>query len=256
MTIDKIYIPTYKRVGNQITFDNLPKKWQEKTVLVVHPDEIHEGYPTLKCPEQGNGIANVRKWIAEYAGKTRYGVLDDDLNYYYTASNKLIKPSNRKLDDEGFDEMFAAIDESMDKGYLHVACEVTWNIPVYEKDYYENTRITNNIFYDGSRLPIDDLDWTSIPLAEDYYVNLQLLTSGYKNKVLLRYRTSGSATNSEGGCSTYRTIEKHNESVLKLKEAFPNFVSLREKIQKNGPWKGKPKLAATIQWKKAYKSSQ
>ena len=41
-----------------------------------------------------------------------------------------------------------------------------------------------------------------------------------------------------------------------LQSKFPNFVALKEKIQKSGPWKNKPKLSATISWKKAYASSQ
>ena len=45
--IQQIYIPTYKRVSSQLTFDGLPQKWKDKTVLVVHPDEVHEDYPTL-----------------------------------------------------------------------------------------------------------------------------------------------------------------------------------------------------------------
>ena len=51
--IDVIYIPTYGRVGQQKTYDNLPDKWKEKTYLVVSPDEIHSGYQTISCPIQG-----------------------------------------------------------------------------------------------------------------------------------------------------------------------------------------------------------
>ena len=61
--IDMIYIPTYKRVGLQKTFDSLPNRWKEKTYLVVSPDEIHSGYQTISCFIQGKGIAPVRKWI-------------------------------------------------------------------------------------------------------------------------------------------------------------------------------------------------
>jgi len=43
----------------------------------------------------------------------------------------------------------------------------------------------------------------------------------------------------------------------KLRNKFPNFVELREKVTKNsGEWSDKPRLAATISWKKAYESSQ
>ena len=51
--IDKIYIPTLGRVGNQQTFDNLPSFVQDISVLVVQPQEqeLHKGYPILVLPE-------------------------------------------------------------------------------------------------------------------------------------------------------------------------------------------------------------
>ena len=145
----------------------------------------------------------------------------------------------------------------IDEGYIHVACDVCWNPPTRNVEYKVNSRITNNIFYDGTRLPIEKIDWTSLDIAEDYYVNLQLLTMGYENKVSLMYRTNPSATQAKGGCSTFRTLDVHNECMKKLRDKFPNFVELREKITKNsGEWSDKPRLAATISWKKAYQSSQ
>ena len=59
-----------------------------------------------------------------------------------------------------------------------------------------------------------------------------------------------------GGCSSQRTIKLHNESFIKLQEKFPKFVTLKEKVQNSGLWKGQKRLAAVIQWKKAYESSQ
>ena len=42
-----------------------------------------------------------------------------------------------------------------------------------------------------------------------------------------------------------------------LQKKFPSFVKLKEKVAKNsGEWSNKVKLAAIIQWKKAYESSQ
>ena len=110
---------------------------------------------------------------------------------------------------------------------------------------------------DMESFPIEKIDWTSLDIAEDYYVNLQLLTMGYQNKVSLMYRTNPSETQAKGGCSTFRSLEIHNESMRELQRRFPQFVKLREKIAKNsGEWSNKVKLAATISWKEAYKSSQ
>ena len=255
--IDVIYIPTYGRVGKQKTYDNLPDKWKEKTYLVVSPDEIHSGYQTISCPIQGKGIAPVRKWIAEHGKEKRYAVLDDDIEFVYTRRENEEGPSNKPLTDNQFDDMFNTMNSWIDEGYIHVACDVCWNPPTRNIEYKVNSRITNNIFYDGTRLPIEKIDWTSLDIAEDYYVNLQLLTMGYQNKVSLMYRTNPSATQAKGGCSTFRTLDVHNECMKKLRNKFPNFVELREKTTKNsGEWSDKPRLAATISWKRAYQSSQ
>ena len=32
--IEQLYIPTYKRQSSQLTFDGLPSKWKDKTILV------------------------------------------------------------------------------------------------------------------------------------------------------------------------------------------------------------------------------
>ena len=35
----KIYIPTFRRVDNQKTFNNLPDKYKEKVIMVVQEQE-------------------------------------------------------------------------------------------------------------------------------------------------------------------------------------------------------------------------
>lgn len=260
MALDRLYIPTFQRVGLQHTFDCLPKKWQDIAVLVVHPDEKHKGYPTLKCPVQGTGMCAVRKWISEHADLTRYGVLDDDINWVYCSSEDEIlfgEPKNRQMTDEDFDAMFAFHNESFDLGYTASGSAVNWSPPDREKDWTENTRITMQIFYDGTKLPIENLDWHYVEFCEDYYLMLQLLTTGHSSRISNRYQVSPVGGNyADGGYSFMRTVEGHNESMRKLQKAFPDFVTLREKVTKSGAWAGHTKLAATVRWKQAYKSSQ
>ena len=84
---------------------------------------------------------------------------------------------------------------------------------------------------------------------------LQLLNRGYKNINFTNFLSKPSDTNSKGGCSISRTIEKHNESQIKLKELWPSYVQIKEKIAKNKDWKDKTKLNVIIQWKKIYKDA-
>ncbi len=255
--MNNLYIPTYGRVNKQIAFDSLPDKWKDKTVLVVHPDEQHDGYPTISCPVQGTGIAQVRAWISQLAQGTRYGVIDDDIEFVYTRRDDEEGPSNSKLSDTQFDDMIAEFNSWMDDGYIHCGADASWNPPTRDKDNKDNGRICGNVFYDGTKLPVNDIDWTGLQIAEDYYVTLQLLTMGYPNKISYRNRVNPNETQAKGGCSTFRTLEVHNESMKELQKKYPQFVKLREKIAKNsGEWSNQVKLAATISWKEAYKSSQ
>lgn len=254
--IEKLYIITYKRVGNQVTYDALPDKWKEKAVLVVHPDEQHPGYPTLPCPVQGN-VAEVRKWVAEHARGTRYGMLDDDITFMRCRRDPEGKevPWNRDITDSEFDEMMLQFDEWMDDGFVHNGLDVTWSPPCTHMDAKFCFRIAAATFY-SDKLPVDEIDWTGLSTSEDYYVNLQLLTKGYPSMVFEKFRIATAATQVKGGCEDFRTLESHNSDMRALQAAFPKFVRLREKLMKGGMWKGQVRLACTISWKQAYKSSQ
>ena len=66
MTI-KIYIPTFRRVGSQITFNSLPDKYKEKVILVVqrHERPQHNLDVDYLIVDDGIGIAETRKKIKE-----------------------------------------------------------------------------------------------------------------------------------------------------------------------------------------------
>ena len=266
--IDAIFIPTYRRT-KQYSYNNFPKDWQKKTLLVVDEQDSEKlggmGYNTLVCDCQGKGTAIVREWIAKYARKNKikkYGVWDDDVyNACYTrlATEKDKYPLwNTKLTEPQWHEMFALMDEWLDE-FVTCGLEVCWNPPL-EKMFHQNFRQTVTHFYNDEMLPLDKLNFTDIYAAEDYNIILQLLTMGYQNRVSLRYRTRPIPTQQQVGdfIRTDRSIEVHNQSMEQLKAKFPDFVKLYEKVTKEGvgKWGGKPKLAAEIFWKKAYQSSQ
>ena len=65
--IDKIYILTYGRADKQITFKNLPKKYQEKVFFVLRPEEVNlfREYNKIILEEKDFGIAATRRKVAE-----------------------------------------------------------------------------------------------------------------------------------------------------------------------------------------------
>ena len=261
--IDKIYIPTYNRPYKQITYDSLPQKWKEKSVLLTNETDTRIltglGYPAELCEAQGS-LARVRNWIQERA-TGKYAVFDDDLNEFcYTARPSERKryrlvntPINGPRLEPGFEEYFDTFMDTMSEHLDQVvACsaQTTW-IPPFEEDYKEPFRMSGNHFYNADTFPKDLIDYEKIHCAEDFYYVLTLLTNGYPVRVDQRWRVRPANTAEAGGCDTYRTIELHNESMLELQKMFPKYVTLKEKIAKVGAWGGVPKLAANIQWKKA-----
>jgi hypothetical protein len=262
--IDYIVIPTLGRVHKQVTYNNLPEQLQNQTLFTAQPheyDELHEIYgdKVLKLPENVKRIAATREWIFNEFKDCRHMVFDDDLDFVVKEPNPEeggTKWLSRKFEEKDFFDAVDLVNNWMDEGISFGGLLPAWVIPdLNQWPIRENQRMMTNWFFDGPNIP-RDLQWCRVDAAEDFDVNLQLLTRGFKNRVSAKYMVTCSVTNADGGCSTWRTLEVHNESQRKLAELWPEFVTIREKEVPSGPWKGQIKLATTIQHKKAYESSQ
>ena len=83
--ISTIYIPTFKRVNEQVTLTFLPKKYRNMVTLVVQGQEVseHKKYESQvnRIMEVGNniGIAKTRELICKDAGHQRFYMIDDDI---------------------------------------------------------------------------------------------------------------------------------------------------------------------------------
>jgi len=261
--IDYIVIPTLGRIEKQITYNALPEEYKNKTFFTVQPHEydvMHDKYgdKVLKLPKEINRIAATREWIFNEFKDCRHMVFDDDLEFVVKEPNPAETPKwlSRKFTDEDFRDAFDLVDEWMDEGIAFGGLLPAWVIPdVNQWPVRENQRMMTNWFFNGPLIP-RDLEWCRVDSGEDFDINLQLLTRGFKNRVSAKYMVTCSATQSAGGCSTWRDLELHNECQKKLQEMWPDFISVKEKDVTSGPWKGKKKLAVTIQHKKAYESSQ
>lgn len=261
--IENIVIPTLGRIQKQITYNALHEKYRDRVTFIVQPheyEEMNELYygKVLALPENIKRIAATREWIFNKFKDTRHAVFDDDLDFIVKEPNtgEGSKWLSRKFTEQDFDDAFKLIESWMDEGISVGAFLPAWVIPdVNQWPIRENQRMMTNWFFDGPKIP-KDLEWCRVEAAEDFDVNLQLLTRGFKNRISAKYMVTCSETNAEGGCSTWRTLEVHNEAQRKLAELWPNFVKVKEKEVTSGPWKGKIKLATTIQHKKAYESSK
>jgi hypothetical protein len=90
---------------------------------------------------------------------------------------------------------------------------------------------------------------------EDFHVSLSLLTKGLPNMSINWMVQNQNGSNLAGGCSSYRTPERHAESALALKRRFPDFVNVVTKKTKTA-WGGQERIDVIIQWKKAIAHGQ
>lgn len=255
----EIIIPTLGRVDKQITLASVPEKYHSFVTLIAQEheyDELTEKYPTANVwclPSGTEGLALTRAIIAEEWKGKRYFCMDDDLKFLRIDTDTM--KAKKGFDESDFDDMIAEVEGKMDEGYVHGGLSVH-NTPPAEQQFNYNSRIWTNVWYSENMDP-SGVTWYvhNKQCAQDFYVNLQLLTTGHQNVVHNHFRVNTSATNAPGGVAAYRTIEWNNKWQQFLADEFPDFVEVYEKVQASGPWAGMPKKAVKIKWKKAYESS-
>ena len=264
-----IIIPTFRRLHNgPVTFTSIPEKYREQTTLVVQPQEEEEArkvHSNIWVTDGDNiGIAKTREQISYEWGikrQSRFWVIDDDSEFYINTPKSDFETTGKVqktlITEDTFGQMLSDINDAIDAGFTHGGIGTTINNPIGKYPHVDNSSIISNVWYDGVALTkvIPTIDW-SLDGAEDYHVNLQLLTRGYANRIIYKYVMNPGVSQAAGGCSEYRDIEFHNNACRKLASIFPEFVSLKEKETKSGPWKGITKLGINGKWKKAYQSSQ
>src|SRR5438552_1439496 len=90
---------------------------------------------------------------------------------------------------------------------------------------------------------------------QEFATTLQLLRTGRKNAVIFYYAQGQRGSNSEGGCSIYRTPETHDRICRQLAKLHPGIVRLKEKQNKHSQRGFGTRTEVTVQWRAAYASS-
>jgi hypothetical protein len=265
----QVYIPTRQRWGTQPTLREFLSKSSYKPILVCPPDEVKEyrkTYPrVLGCSAEG--IGPTRQWIVENTGADVVLMVDDDMWFSYRPD-----PTKVKLEVcEQLDPLVRYIEECVLRhGFVHGG--VSARQGNNRKDLRiprRGTLVDGHCIVDADR--VNNFHWLNpkealrlgarydqLPVMEDFHFTLTLLTRGVPNRVLYDYVWNQRASSWRGGCSLYRTPQVQEQGARGLAAAFPLFVKVVTKTNKESSpaWNGmKEHHDVIIQWHKAYLSS-
>jgi hypothetical protein len=230
-------------------------------IVYVVPEDQCEAYralglPTVAHPDDVKGIAAVRRWIGEWVravGYHKFLMLDDDVSFFTRRS--AVETRLRKSEPADVAEMLCAVEDALED-YGHVGISARGgNNNAGEGDkplYVDNTRTIRALAYRTADFL--SVEHGRVVVMEDFDVNLQLLRRGIPNTCLHYWATDQSGTQTDGGCSDYRTHQNHHDSAHKLAELHAPFVRTRLKENKTGGEFG-TRTEGTSYWKKAFASS-
>lgn len=261
----RIYIPTYKRPNDQITFINMPDSIREMVIMVVQSQEYTQGfYDQYDCEKfvvgDNIGIAKTRELIYRHAGEERFGMIDDDIKIYrrntkYYDEKSNMDSSKRLLTEEDWKYWIEEVQSMfVHDDIMHLGSRIL-SLPPYGERYYENKFIRGVHWIDGRKLQkfIDDVDWNYAQIGEDLILTLECLMKGYRNVTFDEFLIAAWETAfNDGGCSELRTNEICDEEMFKIAKKYP-FVHATNQF--NDLKKIGRVRKFVLDFKEAYKSS-
>ena len=273
MTI-KIYIPTFRRVDSQITFNSLPDKYKANTILVVQRHESPQYNLDVEyiIVDDGIGIAKTRKKIIDHAGKSRFFIFDDDVQFYRRNIKYLMKENweldlfDSDMEDHGFPRKFTK--RPMTEGDFDEMVEIfnTWMdteniiqigyrsafLPPSWRFYTDFTDVYTGYMINGAEVSkfADKINWTFVEVGEDSMMSLEFLLRGYKIRRSELFCIQPKWWQ-KGGCSEWRDAKLHNKEHKKLMDKYPKYVYFKKEIER-------PNIGMIkdyrYRWKEAYRS--
>jgi hypothetical protein len=257
-----IYIPSAGRASRQVTLSKFPDRWRALTTVIV-PEGQRKAYKrshfdVVECPAENIGAT--RQWLIDNTHAEYILMMDDDLYFYHRAEPFKVSLVGNSSKDNG--KMIDALFEAMiDDGFVHVGVAARPEASFYLCGYKIGTRINNVHGYNVYRMRklgrSIGARFDKLKLMEDFHVTLTLLENGFPNKVLLDYVWNQPGSNTDGGCSTYRTPEAQAKAARKLAALHPDYVKVVEKkVVGKTSWEGmKTRTDVRIQWHKAYEEN-
>ena len=247
-----IYIPTYQRVGKQITLQRLPlssgvnegRVWLVATRKEAKALERTHNAQVLVQPDTVTNIAQKRAWIIEQCRSERLIMLDDDLHFFYRASFDSPSLKSAPPDHPGANNAWTQLEKALEH-YAHAGLGARMGAQGKNSVWKVNTRMMYVLGYQ-TRV-IQGCKLNSIGTREDMDYTLQLLRKGYRN--LVNYRlVIGQAYAKAGGMTEERTIERSDRDAELLARRYKGIVKVEEKQYTHSI----PRKEVRVNWKDAF----
>ena len=275
-----ICIPTHKRESEkeQRTIKWLPESLYDKVYFFT--DETRVELLRSSVPSKCNiipvpselgikGIAGKRQFIVEWAnsnGFEKIWQIDDSVDL---CENVGLHPTIQKgpqllriRDKEKLLPLLQEMSNLLDDYPLagHLNRSGTYQQRIKSSDVFENQENKrmytslgiNTNFFKMHDIKFDYLQTKyqddSLSLMEDYAVQLQLLTKGFKTIQIGSWCFDKASFSGKGGCTDERNIERQKNVCEKMKDSFPDFVKVVE--AKDETKKESVKYNIQISWKK------
>lgn len=252
------YIPSRSRPDNVGTLRGLPQSIRSKVFVMVTKGQKKEyvaanpGVHIVEAPASAVDAGTKREAIIKHArrkGFTHIIMFDDDLRFFVRRTDDTTKFAPATGPDVA--RMIRLIERKLKEGYAHVGVTAKHGSNRTPVGGMEVTRMMRVLAYDLSVLKEEKVRYDRLKLMTDFDVTLQLLRKGYPNFVVTDFAQDHAGSNTEGGCSEYRTKEMLAEAAHQLAEFHHPFVKVVEKETK-GSWGGGKRTDVVIYWKKAF----
>lgn len=260
-----VFVPTRGRLDRQHTLRELMLERVADEickVTVVVPECEYYDWSGGKYVETENvklatvpdefGFSDIRQHLLELnTDEPGHIVIDDDLRYFRRVGDTV---QLEKCSWEDIKVMFDWTAEVMNEGFIHGGISVRGgNNHVKEKEVQVGREMRHH-FYDRERVLATGLDFRQVKIRQDFHATLWLLRHGEPNIINYEFAQDQCGSNTDGGCSRYRTPEMLAEQAQVLADLHPGFVKVVEKYTK-GAWGGGMRTDVTIQWQKAFKAA-
>lgn len=248
-----IYLHTNRELRQQKTLSWLSPEVLENVVVVCPPENVETfdllGYTAQ--PTEAQGLHRIRQELLETC-PTKYLIfLDDDLRFSVRRDDDRTKFLNPDKGSQHITDLFVAMREALDS---HPFAGLAFRSGANRKTekYQYCTRICAVWGFDVELAREEGFRIDRTPLMEDFDFHLQWLTSGHQSILVNDYTwDTVIESNTQGGCSLYRTDELQRECAEWMAATWPRFVT----VARRPGWGNaeEERYDVTVQWKKAFR---